>query len=517
MKQRAVYAGLLAVVVVGALLLRVSRLERRPMHHDEANQAVRCGILQRTGLYTYDPRDHHGPVLYYFSLPSVWLSAGRDFSATSEGALRIVTVLFGVGTLLLLYLAADGLGRPATLAAGVLTALSPALTYYSRFYIQETLFVFFIFGAICAGWRCLQRPSIFWAVLAGVFVGLMHATKETCLIAYGAMAVGSIPAFVAERRRAASGAGRKRIGARHVVAAVVAAAAVSVLFFSSFLTNLNGPLDSVRAFGGYVEKGMGKTDHLHPWYYYLRILTYVRAGGMVWSEGLIVALGVAGIAAVLSGKGFEARDAALARFLVLYTLFTAAVYSLIPYKTPWNMLSFLHGLVLLAGIGAVALFKLARHRPARAVLVLLLAACTWQLARQNYRANYRYGADSRNPYAYVHTSTDIFKLAGRIDDIAAIHPQGKAMLIKVVTNAYDMWPLPWYLRAFDNVGYWTETGEVPWEDNAPIVVASTGKMEDVGKRLGDAYQSEWYGLRPNVFLVVYIRGDLWRKFLQTRT
>ena len=45
----------------------------RPMHHDEANQAVRFGRLLETGEYRYDRRDHHGPTLYYLTLPVAWL------------------------------------------------------------------------------------------------------------------------------------------------------------------------------------------------------------------------------------------------------------------------------------------------------------------------------------------------------------------------------------------------------------------------------------------------------------
>ena len=36
------------------------------------------------------------------------------------------------------------------------------------------------------------------------------------------------------------------------------------------------------------------------------------------------------------------------------------VYSAIPYKTPWCLLGFLHGMILLAGVGAVVLVRSAR-------------------------------------------------------------------------------------------------------------------------------------------------------------
>ena len=56
-----------------------------------------------------------------------------DFSRLTEARLRLLTVLFGVGLILLLPLVADGLGREAAIAAGVLTAISPAMVFYSRY------------------------------------------------------------------------------------------------------------------------------------------------------------------------------------------------------------------------------------------------------------------------------------------------------------------------------------------------------------------------------------------------
>ena len=51
---------------------------------------------------------------------------------------------------------------------------------------------------------------------------------------------------------------------------------------------------------------------------------------------------------------------AFVRFLALYTFALAAAYSLIAYKTPWCLLSFWHGMILLAGVGAA---WLVRRRP----------------------------------------------------------------------------------------------------------------------------------------------------------
>jgi 4-amino-4-deoxy-L-arabinose transferase-like glycosyltransferase len=74
------------------------------------------------------------------------------------------------------------------LAAAVLAAVSPALTFYSRFYIQESLFVFFTLGFLVALGRFAERPGAWRAVCAGALAGLAYATKETSVIVLPAAA-----------------------------------------------------------------------------------------------------------------------------------------------------------------------------------------------------------------------------------------------------------------------------------------------------------------------------------------
>jgi uncharacterized protein (TIGR03663 family) len=172
MNRSAIAFGLcIAAVAVGALAFRLPRLTMRPMHPDEANQAVRTGILYDTGVYRYDPAEHHGPSLYYLALAPLSLSGAKDFAASDEFDYRIVPAVFGVGLVLLLLLIADGIGRTAAVAAGVLTAVSSAMVFYSRYYIQEMTLVFFTFAAIVAVWRYVQIRSIAWAAAAGAAVG----------------------------------------------------------------------------------------------------------------------------------------------------------------------------------------------------------------------------------------------------------------------------------------------------------------------------------------------------------
>ncbi len=530
---------LLILAAAGAgLALRLPDLNLRPMHGDEAVHTVKLDELWRTGRYVYDAHEFHGPTLYYFTFPSIWLSGARDFAATDAAMFRIVPVAFGVGLILLMLLVRDGLGRGASVVAAVLAACSPALVFYSRYYIQETLLAFFTFAAIGAGWRYWLTRRWYWAVIAGACVGLMHATKETAVIAFGCMGAAWLVTWLIGRARRpaatrvpppeASGDGatqtdqaaavqdhplaltaRAPAGRMLMIGAVIAVV-VSVLFYSGFGTNWRGPLDSIRTYATWFERGSTTRLHDHPWYYYLRLLGYTHyRGSPVWTEGVILALAVVGIFAALAPRRAADPGTPLLRYLCLYALLMTAAYSVIPYKTPWCAVQFLQPLTLLAGAGAAALWRWAKRPPARCVIAAGLIAGTVNLVTQARAASFRFYADQRNPYVYAHPVTDVENLAAFVEKLAAVHPLGRQMTIKVIAD--NPWPLPWYLREFERVGYWEQAPDNP---DAPVVIVSAELEPAVGTRLHARYHDQvmHYGLRPGEVLSVYVQQDLWQAF-----
>jgi predicted membrane-bound mannosyltransferase len=54
---------ILALAVIGLAL----RHTLRPMHTDEAVDAIKFGALLEKGSYIYDPAEYHGPTLNYFT------------------------------------------------------------------------------------------------------------------------------------------------------------------------------------------------------------------------------------------------------------------------------------------------------------------------------------------------------------------------------------------------------------------------------------------------------------------
>jgi predicted membrane-bound mannosyltransferase len=291
------------------------------------------------------------------------------------------------------------------------------------------------------------------------------------------------------------------------------AAAVAAMFFSSFLTAPAAVFEPFRAIGTYLGRGVDPTFHAQPWSYYLGLLAFSSSGGLWWTEGFVLVLAIVGLGAAL--RPHDPADPARAfwaRHLAGYALVTAVAFSAIRYKTPWNLLPFYAAVIVIAGIGFSSLVHSASSRAARGALVAILLLASGHLGWQAWRASVTWAADPRNPYVYAQTVPDAVRMATRIRGLASVHPDGERMQVSVVAPPYEQWPLPWYLRGMPHVGYWTAAGDAT-AMSAPVVVASLEHAAGLDATLGDRYVSEFYGLRPDVLLALYVERSLWERFL----
>jgi uncharacterized protein (TIGR03663 family) len=514
-------AFLALAVLAGAL--RFPALGARPMHADEAVHADKLGTLLEGGGYAYDPVDYHGPTLPYLSLAAARLQGARRYVELDEATLRSVPA--AVGTLLV---AAHALGRStlgveAAAFAALLAAVSPAMVFFSRYYIHEMLLVASSFGALVAVCAYLRRPRAGMALAAGACAGFMLATKETAVIALASLLAGVaaavLPARTGRGRRPEAERPPRRHPGRDAALALAAAAAVAALSFSSFLTRPAGLGDAVRAAGLYVERATTTSPHVHPWHYYLGLVAPLP-GSPVSAEALIVALAGFGGVAAFSSRTAPGADPRSLRLLVVYTLAMAAAYSAIPYKTPWCLLGFLHGAVLLAGVGAAWLLARVERLAPRTLVAASLALVALLLGRQAVAASGELAADPRNPYVYGHTSRDVFAIVERLERLADAHPAGRAMPLQVVSRD-NVWPLPWYLRRFTRVEWWTGVSDAA--PLARVVVATPDVEAALVRRIYDVPppgERELFvpifdgplELRPGVELRGYAAAGLWDSF-----
>ena len=504
------------LLAVGALALRLPQRDERPMHTDEAVHAVKFLGLWERGVYRYDPDEYHGPSLYYATLPLAWLSGAHRAAELSEKTLRLTPVLFGVGLVLLVLLARDGLGGVAVLGAALLTAVSPAMVFYSRYFIHETLLVFFSLLFLAALWRYHQSPGWGWAILAGGALGGLHATKETFVFVVVASAAGWGIARLWGRLR--EGVWPAVLLRRdHLLVLLGAALLVSTTLFTSFFTNGEGPIDAWRTYLPWLERAEGQSPHVQSWSYYFGLLLCTRRGqGPLWTEAFVLALALVGlVSAFLRPKGDAAvRDPFLGRWLGGYTVFLTAVYVAIPYKTPWCLLGFLHGWILLAGIGVAEVVRWGRHWTWRGTVAALVLLGATHLGLQAYRASYPYADSQRNPYVYAHTLRNTLDLVDIVDELVHSGPEGLNTVVQVMARGGDYWHLPWYLRHCHRVGWYAE---VPPDAAAPVLIASPEFAPALEAKLGQTHEAlGYYGLRPGVFLQLHAERHLWEAFLKAR-
>lgn len=529
-----------ALALLAGLALRLPQLDRRPFHTDESVHAAKFLGLWLEGAYRYDPREYHGPFLSYATLPFAWLSGAQTAPELKESTLRGVAVLFGAVLIGLTWLLRPGLGSTGTVAAAAWTALSPSLVYYSRYYIHEQLLVAATMLFLAACWRGWRMPHWRWAVLAGLGLGLMHATKETFVFVLVAAAVAVGVTELLERRSrtcvrtVADGDARRSSGKtipappvgvglqdrRFWMLALLAlgvAAAVSCLLFTSFFTHAAGPLDSVRTYLPWFSRAAGESPHLHPWTFYLERLAWFHApGGPIWSELAILVLAAIGGGAALAGRLPGTVDRRLARFLALYSVVLAIVYSAIRYKTPWCVLGFHHGWVLIAGVGVAVLVDGCGVRSgARWAIGLVVLVAAAHLGWQAWRAAFVYPADRRNPWVYAHTSPDLLRLVQRIQAIAEANGRPADMVLKIMAPQGDYWPLPWYLRAFpaSNLGWYPQ---VPADPYSSMMVVGTKFQANLDEKSSKRWlMVGLFEHRPGVFFELYVAFDIWKRYIES--
>lgn len=521
MRHRSAYLLLVCMLTAGALLFRLPNLGNRPFHGDEAVHAFKFLDLWKKGDYRYDHNEFHGPTIYFAALPSVVLQGRKTFAATREADYRLPIAVCGALIVLMMAPLSDGLGRRAVFAAAILAAISPAFVFYSRYYIQEIPLVLFTAAMLACGWRYTRHQHRFWLLLAGASAGLMIASKETAVLTFAAMCAAFllVPAWshlVDERRLPVSKTWRRG----DVAMAAGVMIFVAALLITGLFRHPAGIIDYFRSYTPWLHRANTGSLHKYPWNYYLGILLWTqRERSVIYSELLILALALVGlIAALLPKRRSSYRgSSSLGRFIGFYTVLLTLVYSVIPYKTPWCLLSFLHGMILLAGLGAIALIDLARPFLLKAAVSILLAAGAAQLGYQAYRASFVDVTDPRNPYIYSQPVPDIANFGERMHEIAQYTPQGGRLLTKVIWKDDYHWPVAWYLRDYANVrqlaGFYHDASD----PDADLVISSVEYEDDLTKRLDKTHiLTKTYGVRSGVFAQVWVRQEIWSTYLKNR-
>ena len=545
MTKKTIFIIVAILTVISAIFLRGADLNSRPMHLDEAVQAYLTQDLVENGHYKFNKRGYHGPTLQYASLVVAKLAGTDKLEDMTETHLRLVLVIAGVllvGFIALLY---DGLGKKATLFAIIFAAISPAFIYYSRYYIHEMLLAVSTIILISGGWRAYKSQQfkfkILWAIVAGLGLGLMGASKETWIITIGSMGLSAFIIALIKRKRLNEIPVKKTVLLS--IFGLITFLAVAIALYSSFGSNPDGIKDSVLTYETYLNRGTVTSDdsndaaHTYPWNFYLKKLLYANAPGWkISSEVIILFFAILGIFAVFKGGKF-AKSKTLGRFIAIYALLLAFIYSSLAYKTPWCLVQFYLPLILLAGVGISAIYILIRDANltsiARktllgvycAVVLVVLATIISQAIIINYG---KFSSNPKNPYVYVHTSDAVYDIITEIDKLQKLDPDNN-ITISVITENSEYWPIWWYLRNYDRVRY---DSKKPQEGfyRADVVIGTNAMLDEFQKwhfadMLNKSYEEKknipsYYGhkekllIRPGVPVEMVISDKLFNMLQQ---
>ncbi|MFN0120096.1 MAG: flippase activity-associated protein Agl23 [Blastocatellia bacterium] len=516
-----------ALALLAGIFLRFYLLEIKPFHHDESVNSYFLLDLVNHGKYKYNPDNYHGPTLYYFALAAVKLFGMNDV------ALRLTPALSGILTIVLIWPLRRLLGLVGAPVAAWMIALSPGLVYFSRDFIHESSFGLFSLGMVVGAWRYAESKKFFWMVLFAVSAGLLFATKETAIITAVVLVLAAICAGVWDvGRRFWQHTGHLNIGGTigalwvdtrriwpvldHTGAGTIIFIFLNVIFYCSFLIpqpapgddsaraiHWQGISDAVASVFQWTERGVVKREHEHSIIYYAGILFKLELP--LFIGGL-----AGGIAALWKGSRF-------ALFVFAWATGISLGYSLIPYKTPWLMISMLIPISMLCGVAAeILLGRMRNWTIPLTVALLALIPGGWMAWQQNFKHhadnenNLGYllsvgknlkltpWVDTQYGYVYAQTYEDTLRLEQAIRAAADKRPEGKNTPIYIASP--DYWPLPWYLRDYKGTAF---SGSIPAELTQPIVLAEPQQQERIEQMLKPPFNKNTYKLRPGVELILY--------------
>ena len=513
-------AFILAVIV--AVWLRFDKIGLKPFHHDEGVMSHFLLNLANSGEYRYNPENYHGPTLYYFALVALRIFGDNDF------ALRFTPALFGVLTVLMVWLLREHLGPVGTPVAAFLMALSPGLVYFSRDFIHEMSFGCFSLGVVVGAWRYAESKNFAWLALAATSAGLLFATKETAIITSVVMIIAALCAAgweitrrLIRRHEITPGAFAREFrrdcadvapSLNHALSAIIIFIYINIFFYSSLFMNWHGVPDAVKSV--FLWAGRSGGEHVKDFWYYIGILFKLELPLVIGS--------------LLAGIFIARRETRFWLFVAAWALGITLAYSIIGYKTPWLALSFLVPMALLSGhaaqrvYGAAQLISLRLLWAAALVTVLIFnVRLAWTVNFDKYDDNDNssgYGvavgrsfglkpySEGLYGYVYAQTHRDIFQLAQAVKIETDKLPSQYDTPIYVSSPEY--WPLPWYLRDYKKVDY---SGRMPAggpsQISQPIIIAHANQQQILAGVPGWRALPKSFTLRPGVELVVYVRDN----------
>jgi uncharacterized protein (TIGR03663 family) len=441
------------LIILAAMLIRVLYLTDKPPHFDEGVNGWFVDRMWTKGFYQYNPNNYHGPAFFYI-LQLSEMVFGRGILA-----LRSVAVLFSLSSVGLILLHRKFVGR-AAIWAGLLAAISPGFVFYGRYAIHEGMFVCcLLLLSLGLFYSFNGKVQLGWKVIVAAIAGLL-LTKETHVfhMVIFAIALGLLYLYHAKnqmQQNAPLDPVWRNIKTTHGINTALIGVFVVALVYSGFFLDPRGLAGFGLSLFPWLKTGFSGAGHEKSFFYWLRLLTLYEWAILVsWIVSWLIVASAAASVLVKKTKRVGiwlwleqlTMGKAWLIFFALVGLGGWAMYSIVPYKTPWLILSWFWPFFFVFGHIVESLFAYRRILGGLA-LALVVAATLSRSVDLNF---YKY-ADKKEPYVYVQTTTDYWLMQDVIDKAIADRPELINMKMRVLIGS--TWPLPWVWGRYPNVSY----------------------------------------------------------------
>ncbi len=496
-KRQLLFPGLILLL---AALVRLAYLDLKPPHFDEGINGWFCDQMTKNGYYSYDPTNYHGPFHFYILFVSLKL-IGRNL-----WALRLPVVLASLVAIFWIFLFRPFFSRAVCCLAALGMAISPGFIFYDRYSIHESWMVLFL---IVTFWGILgistsREPRYFWGFLMGL-TGMI-LTKETYIIHLAAFAAAGCLTLIWSRFRKEKPLDRPsgKLPARHIVAAILVGAGLIVFFYSGNFRNWNGLAGLYETFLPWTKTGIDAAGHGKPDFDLFPLLPAFLTkipilGGLAnlklnwyWVRLFLDYEWLAFAGLLFSVRFFFGGQPAL-RYLALYGLGALFAYSIVPYKTPWCVVSIAWPFLFLGA----ALIEFVAQRFHRLVAVLVCLPLFVQGAWKSYDLNFVRYDNPKERYVYVQTVREYHTFVDPILEKGAKDPASKGQMSGIVLLS-SYFPIPWVLGDFQNIGYYTKEDGWPDKIDADFIAVEADKADLLEKRLKDRYFKADFHLRDGM-------------------
>ena len=501
-KSRLVETGWTPWLILGlAVFLRFFLLGIKPPHFDEGINGWFVDQMVKNGFYRYDPTNYHGPLHFYVLLLSETLF-GRNV-----WALRLPVVLVSVSCVWLALKFEPLIGRSASRIAALAMAVSPGFIFYGRYSIHEVWLVLFSMMFILGLLGLWKFGTVNYLWCAGMGVAGMILTKETYIIHLGC-AMLAIPVLMvsnALNRLPDARPTRQTWDYLDLAMVIGACIAVIVFFYSGTFFHWSGVKGLYEAYKPWFETGHAGHGHEKPWYYWLAVMSPSLKLGRADCFGYELPA-VAGLILCLFCQSF--KNISL-RYLAIYGVGALIAYSIVRYKTPWCIINIAWPFLFIFG-AAVLLVRPKFRRTTYAISAILLCVSLGSAIWLNY---FRCTTDTE-PYVYVQTYNDIFKLTKPLLKLAKQDPRNYQLTGHMIRSS--VYPLPWILGDFPNVGYY-EHENLPEKIDADFLLVQKNRIKEVESKLRNTYYTEPLTIRNyQDTSKLYLSAKIFKEFFPDR-